>query len=134
MCSIITEGFPRNYTVDPTLLPSGNPFKCHAEVLYLQPMIPPKRFDIFSPLAEGCSLRRSRCVQTCLYNSPLLLLIVLYLRFALISDRLKQRTKTFFIVFCFFSNVRRTSKNNICVGIIVAKNGCTTTLLVIYYV
>ena len=30
-----------NYTVDPTLLPSGNPFKCHVEVLYLQPMIPP---------------------------------------------------------------------------------------------
>ena len=27
----------------------GNPFKCHEEVLYLQPMIPPKRFDIFSP-------------------------------------------------------------------------------------
>ena len=25
----------------------GNPFKCHEEVLYLQPMIPPKRFDIF---------------------------------------------------------------------------------------
>ena len=23
--------------------------------LFLQPMIPPKRFDIFSPLAEGCS-------------------------------------------------------------------------------
>ena len=26
------------------------PFKCHEEVLYLQPMIPPnKRFDIFPP-------------------------------------------------------------------------------------
>ena len=25
-----------------------NPFKCHEEVLYLQAMIPPKRFDIFS--------------------------------------------------------------------------------------
>ena len=23
--------------------------KCHEEVLYLQPLIPPKRFDIFSP-------------------------------------------------------------------------------------
>ena len=31
------------------LLPSGNPFKCHEEVLYLQPVIPPKRFDIFPP-------------------------------------------------------------------------------------
>ena len=36
-------------TVDPMLLPSGNPFKCHEEVLYLQPMIPPKRFDVFPP-------------------------------------------------------------------------------------
>ena len=27
----------------------GNPFKCHEEVLYLQPLIPPKRFDIFFP-------------------------------------------------------------------------------------
>ena len=26
-----------------------NPFKCHEEVLSLQPMIPPKRFDIFPP-------------------------------------------------------------------------------------
>ena len=46
---------PRHYTVDPMLLPSGNPFRCHEEVLYLQPMIPPKRFDIFSPLTGGCS-------------------------------------------------------------------------------
>ena len=35
--------------VDPMLFPSGNPFKCHEEVLYLQPLIPPKRFDIFPP-------------------------------------------------------------------------------------
>ena len=35
---------------------SGNPFKCHEEVLYLQPLTPPKRlFDIFSPLTGGCS-------------------------------------------------------------------------------
>ena len=32
----------------------GTRFKCHEEVLYLQPMIPPKRFDIF-PLAGECS-------------------------------------------------------------------------------
>ena len=32
------------------LPPSGNLFKCHEEVLYLQPLIPPKRFDWhFSP-------------------------------------------------------------------------------------
>ena len=37
------------------LFPSGNPFKCHEEVLYLQPLIPPKRFDIFSPLTGRCS-------------------------------------------------------------------------------
>ena len=37
---------------DPMLLLSGKPFKCHEEVLYLQPMIPPtinKCFDIFPP-------------------------------------------------------------------------------------
>ena len=32
--------------VDPMLPPSGNPFKCHKEVFSLQPMIPPKHFDI----------------------------------------------------------------------------------------
>ena len=38
------------------LLPSsGNPFKCHEEVLSLQPMIPLKSFDILSPLTGGCS-------------------------------------------------------------------------------
>ena len=44
-------------TVAPMLLPSGNPFKCHGEVLYLQPTIPPKRFDIFPP--DWGMLRRS---------------------------------------------------------------------------
>ena len=48
---------PRYYNVDPMLLQSGNPFKCHEEVLYLQPMISPKRFDIFSPMTGGCSER-----------------------------------------------------------------------------
>ena len=42
-------------SVDPMLLPPGNPFKCHEEVFYFQPMIPPKRFDIFSPLTGWCS-------------------------------------------------------------------------------
>ena len=37
------------------LFPSGNPFKCHEEVLYLQPLIPPKRSDNFSTLTGGCS-------------------------------------------------------------------------------
>ena len=47
--------------LDSMLLPSGNPFKCHEEVLYLQLMISPKRFDIFSP-GWGV-LRRSRLVR-----------------------------------------------------------------------
>ena len=42
-------------TVDPMVSASGNLFKCHEEVLYLQPLIPPKRFDIFSPITGGCS-------------------------------------------------------------------------------
>ena len=57
---IITEdiSLPRYYTVDPMLLPpSGNitRSKCHEVVLFLEPMIPPKRFDIVFPLTEGCS-------------------------------------------------------------------------------
>ena len=48
---------PSGYTVDPMLSASGNLFKCHEEVLYLQPLIPPKRFDIFSPITGGCSLK-----------------------------------------------------------------------------
>ena len=48
------------------LFPSGNPFKCHQEILYLQPLIPPKRFDIFPPPNWGM-LRRSRCV--CVFSS-----------------------------------------------------------------
>ena len=47
-------------TVDPKLSASGNLFKCHEEVLYLQPLIPPKRFDFFPP--NRGMLRRSRCV------------------------------------------------------------------------
>ena len=51
----ITAGFsPVYYTVDPMLLPSWNPFKCHEEVLYLQPV---SHLNIltFSSLVEGCS-------------------------------------------------------------------------------
>ena len=50
---IVTRGYPRtvrksethrHYAVDPMLLPSGNPFKCHEEVLYFQLLlIPPTR-------------------------------------------------------------------------------------------
>ena len=54
--------FLRHDTVDPTMsLPSGNPFKCHEGALSLQPMIPPKHFDIFLP--DWGMLRRSRYVQ-----------------------------------------------------------------------
>ena len=41
--------YTNRHAVDPMLLSSGNPFKCHEEVLYLQPLIPLKRFDIFPP-------------------------------------------------------------------------------------
>ena len=52
---------------------SRNLFKGHEEVLYLQPLIPPKRFDIFSPITSlslllfvffGCSdgMEREACV------------------------------------------------------------------------
>ena len=47
----------KQHAFDPLLLPSGNPFKCHEKVLHLQPMVPPKRFDIFSP--DWGMLRRS---------------------------------------------------------------------------
>ena len=33
----------------------GTRLNAMEEVLYLQPLIPPKRFDIFSPLTGGCS-------------------------------------------------------------------------------
>ena len=49
------------------LLPSGNLFKCHEEVLYLQPIIPPKRFEIF-PLTGGCSEGLDVCVF-CVFSS-----------------------------------------------------------------
>ena len=52
---LYNDGFLPDITIDPRLLPSGNPFECHEEVLYLQPLIPPKRFDIFPPLTGGCS-------------------------------------------------------------------------------
>ena len=45
----------------PDIIILVDPFKCHEEVLYLQPMIPPKRFDIFPP--DWGMLRRSRRVQ-----------------------------------------------------------------------
>ena len=44
------------------LLPSGNPFKSYEEVLSLQPMIPPKRFDISPP--DWGMLKRSRRVSS----------------------------------------------------------------------
>ena len=66
-CSADHEQDWQPYPVDPysaiyyvitmhTYIPSGkNPFKCHEEVLFLQPMIPPRRFDIFFTCCVGCS-------------------------------------------------------------------------------
>ena len=57
--------------VDPMLLPSGNPITCHEKVLSLQPMFPPKRFDISPPAVWGV-LRRFRCVQTFSFKKTVL--------------------------------------------------------------
>ena len=59
--SAICDDHTYIHPVDPMLPPSRNPIKCHEEVLSLQPMIPPKRFDIFPP--DWGMLRRSRSVQ-----------------------------------------------------------------------
>ena len=48
------------------LLPSGNPFKYHEEVLSLQPMFPPKRFD--KGMLEGLDAFRlffKNCCTSC---------------------------------------------------------------------
>ena len=66
MYSITRWVSPTLYTVDPVLLPSVNPIKCHEEVLALRPMFPPKCFDKF-PLCLGM-LRRFRCVHIFLYK------------------------------------------------------------------
>ena len=50
------DGFlPRHDTVDLMLLSLWkNPIECHEEIfLSLQPMFPPKRFDIVSPCLGG---------------------------------------------------------------------------------
>ena len=43
------------YLIDDSHIMPSRRRICHEEVLYLQPLIPPKRFDIFSPLTGGCS-------------------------------------------------------------------------------
>ena len=45
----VSVQYDGGFLPDIVLLTSGNPFKCHEEVLYFQLLIPPKRFDIFSP-------------------------------------------------------------------------------------
>ena len=37
---------PRHHTVDPMSFPWGNPFKCHEEVLYLQPFVDPTEMPV----------------------------------------------------------------------------------------
>ena len=68
----MTVGFSPTLYCCPMLFATGNPFKCHEEVLYLQLLIPPKRFDIFFP-PNRWMLRRSKCVliflQTTLLES-----------------------------------------------------------------
>ena len=62
----ITVGFSPILYCWPMLLPQRNPFKCHEEVLHFQPMIPPKRFDIFPP--DWGMLRRSRRILIFLWT------------------------------------------------------------------
>ena len=52
-CTVQRWASPRHYTVDPMLLPSGNPFKCHEDILFLQTMIPPKLFNIPPPVWDA---------------------------------------------------------------------------------
>ena len=64
--SSITVGFSANhYIVDPMLLfyhrGTRLNFKCHEDVLSLQPIIPPKRLTFSLP--DWGMLRRSRCVH-----------------------------------------------------------------------
>ena len=67
------------------LLPLGNPFSCHEDVLSLQSMIPPKRFDIFHPAPDRGMLRRSRRV-------PIFLETTRSLVFEEKSERVSQNT------------------------------------------
>ena len=60
------------------LLPSGNPFKCHEEILSLQSIIPLKRYDIFPPDDWGM-LRRSRYVQISINNGTFLGICLLFI-------------------------------------------------------
>ena len=60
------------------LFPSGNPFKCHEEVLYLQPLISPKCFDIFFPPNWGM-LRRSRVRVLIFGEKPSVILLYTYI-------------------------------------------------------
>ena len=71
------------------LLPSGNPFKYHEDVLYLQPMISPQRFDIFPPDCWGM-LRRSRRVQLFLEKLVIVVALLLIHIFSVLSLQLKK--------------------------------------------
>ena len=44
-----------NVGFSPTLYCCPNVICIGEEVLYLQPLVPPKRFDIFSPITGECS-------------------------------------------------------------------------------
>ena len=49
-------GFSPTYTVDPMVLPSGTRlYATKSFFLCLQPLIPPRHFDIPPPLTGGCS-------------------------------------------------------------------------------
>ena len=61
------------YIVDPMLLPSGNPIKCHDEFLSLQPMFPPKRLlsGLLPVIQDSLNSRRlQRTLSDVLLISP----------------------------------------------------------------
>ena len=53
--AINVSASPRHYTVDPTLLTLGNPFKCHEEFFYLCSLWSHLNVLTFFPLTGGCS-------------------------------------------------------------------------------
>ena len=60
-----------------TIIPSGNPIICHGEFLYLQSMLPRKRFDIFFPCL-GDAQKFCRCVQIFIFNSVYDIVLLVY--------------------------------------------------------
>ena len=65
-------------------------FLCHEEVLSLQSMGPPRRFDIFSPLTGGCSEGYVQIfLQTLSVHNFRLIMLLLFLTLNTIAATVK---------------------------------------------